>query len=127
MSEVEALDSARWEIEGAADISRISYLPHRSGSKACSPATKSHFSSPLVWLLVAAHTPRQGHRLPQEAMWGARATSNSHIERGATDPRSSTLNAIQMSFEKAGVVFLEPGDTRDNGPGLRLKKPGRRR
>jgi hypothetical protein len=50
-----------------------------------------------------------------------------NIERGVTDPRSSTLDAIQKAFEKAGVVFLEPGDTRDGGPGLRLKKPTRRR
>jgi predicted transcriptional regulator len=43
-----------------------------------------------------------------------------NIERGATDPRSSTLAAIQDAFTKAGVVFLDPGDTRDGGPGVRL-------
>jgi hypothetical protein len=40
----------------------------------------------------------------------------------ATDPRSSTLGALQRAFEKAGVVFLEPGDIRDGGAGVRLKK-----
>jgi predicted transcriptional regulator len=50
------------------------------------------------------------------------------IEAGTTDdPRSKTLDAIQRAFEKAGVVFLEPGDVRDGGPGVRLKKPERRR
>lgn len=41
----------------------------------------------------------------------------------STDPRSSTLAKIQQAFEKAGVVFLDPGDTRDGGEGVRLKKP----
>jgi len=50
-----------------------------------------------------------------------------NIERGATDPRASTLEAFQRAFEKAGVVFLEPGDIRDGGEGVRLKKPERRR
>jgi hypothetical protein len=45
-----------------------------------------------------------------------------NIERGATDPRSSTLGALQQAFEKAGVIFLEPGDIRDGGAGVRLKK-----
>jgi predicted transcriptional regulator len=49
------------------------------------------------------------------------------IERGGIDPRASTLDALQRAFDKAGVVFLEPGDVRDGGPGLRLKKPDRRR
>jgi transcriptional regulator with XRE-family HTH domain len=48
-----------------------------------------------------------------------------NIERGYADPRSSTLAKIQQAFEKAGVVFLDPGDTRDGGEGVRLKKPRR--
>jgi predicted transcriptional regulator len=50
-----------------------------------------------------------------------------NIERGVTDPRYRTLGAIQAAFEKAGVVFLEPGDIRDGGAGVRLRKPERRR
>jgi hypothetical protein len=42
------------------------------------------------------------------------------VEWGATDPGASTLEAIQAAFEKAGVVFLEPGDARDGGPGVLL-------
>jgi predicted transcriptional regulator len=49
------------------------------------------------------------------------------IERGGIDPRASTPDALQRAFDKAGVVFLEPGDVRDGGPGVRLKKPDRRR
>lgn len=43
-----------------------------------------------------------------------------NIERGATDPRVSTLIAIQKALETAGVIFLDPGDNRDGGPGVRL-------
>jgi transcriptional regulator with XRE-family HTH domain len=53
---------------------------------------------------------------------GVAEISIKNIERGATDPRSSTLNAIQAAFEKGGVVFLDSGDTRDGGAGVRLKK-----
>jgi predicted transcriptional regulator len=56
---------------------------------------------------------------------GVSEISIKNIERGATDPRSSTVSAIQAAFEKAGVVFLEAGDTRDGGPGLRLKRARR--
>jgi transcriptional regulator with XRE-family HTH domain len=45
-----------------------------------------------------------------------------NIERGHTDPRSSTLARIQQAFEHAGVVFLDPGDVRDGGEGIRLKR-----
>ena len=44
-----------------------------------------------------------------------------NIERGATDPRVSTMGALQLAFEKAGVLFLDPGDVRDGGAGVRLK------
>ncbi len=44
-----------------------------------------------------------------------------NIERGATDPRASTLRAIQSALEVAGVIFLDPGQTRDGGPGVRLR------
>ena len=52
---------------------------------------------------------------------GVAEISIKNIERGVTDPRASTLAAIQSAFTKAGVVFLEPGDKRDGGPGVRLR------
>ena len=58
---------------------------------------------------------------------GVSEISIKNIERGVTDPRYKTLEAIQKAFEKGGVVFLEPGDMRDGGAGVRLKKPERRR
>jgi transcriptional regulator with XRE-family HTH domain len=45
-----------------------------------------------------------------------------NLERGRTDPRASTLTAIQEAFDRAGVVFLDPGDTRNGGSGVRLKQ-----
>jgi transcriptional regulator with XRE-family HTH domain len=53
---------------------------------------------------------------------GVSEISIKNIERGATDPRASTLQALQDAFDRAGVVFLEPGDTRSGGLGLRLKR-----
>lgn len=44
-----------------------------------------------------------------------------NIERGTTDPRTSTIRAIRAALEQAGVIFLEPGQTPDGGPGVRLK------
>lgn len=51
---------------------------------------------------------------------GVSEMSIKNIERGITDARASTLGAIQQAFLEAGVVFLDPGDTRDGGPGVRL-------
>lgn len=48
------------------------------------------------------------------------------IERGKVDPRSSSIAAIQDAFEAAGVIFLQAGDTRNGGPGVRLKRAQRR-
>lgn len=45
-----------------------------------------------------------------------------NLERSATDPRVSTINAIQAAFDMAGIIFLDAGDVRDGGPGVRLKK-----
>lgn len=56
------------------------------------------------------------------AVSGISEISIKNIERGATDPRASTLNAIQTAFAGAGIVFLDPGDTRDGGPGVRMVK-----
>jgi transcriptional regulator with XRE-family HTH domain len=58
---------------------------------------------------------------------GVSEISIKNIERGHTDPRSSTLGALQAAFDKVGVVFLEPGDTRDGGIGVRLKLKKARR
>lgn len=53
---------------------------------------------------------------------GVSEISIKNIERGATDPRSSTLDAIQKAFIQAGVVFLDAGDTRDGGLGVRMAR-----
>jgi transcriptional regulator with XRE-family HTH domain len=45
-----------------------------------------------------------------------------NAERGVVDSRGSTLNAIQRAFDRAGVMFLDTGDTRNGGPGVRFKE-----
>lgn len=53
---------------------------------------------------------------------GVSEISVKNIERGATDARGSTLAKIERAFREAGVIFLSEGDTRDGGPGVRLRK-----
>lgn len=52
---------------------------------------------------------------------GVSEMSIKNIERGATDPRASTLKSLQVALEAAGVVFLEEGLNRDGGAGVRFK------
>lgn len=46
------------------------------------------------------------------------------IETEKTDPKRSTLIAIQIALAKAGIVFLDPDD--QQGEGLRFRKPPRK-
>jgi predicted transcriptional regulator len=50
---------------------------------------------------------------------GVSEMSVKNIERGATDPRVSTLQALQGALEAAGVIFVAEND---EGPGVRLRK-----
>lgn len=52
---------------------------------------------------------------------GVSEMSVKNIERGVTDPRASTLQALQDALEQGGVVFLDPGSNRDGGHGVRLR------
>lgn len=51
---------------------------------------------------------------------GLSEMSVKNIERGATDPRVSTLQALQGALEAAGVEFIPAGDGR--GAGVRLAR-----
>ncbi|MCK0197758.1 helix-turn-helix domain-containing protein [Ancylobacter sp. 6x-1] len=53
---------------------------------------------------------------------GVSEMSVKNIERGVTDPRVSTLRAIQQAFEDAGVEFIDGPYSGDGGPGVRLRK-----
>jgi DNA-binding XRE family transcriptional regulator len=44
-----------------------------------------------------------------------------NIERGTSDPQICTLKVIQAALGSAGIVFLQPGDMRTGGKGVRLK------
>ena len=46
-----------------------------------------------------------------------------NFERGATDPRASTLDAMRHALESAGVIFVEENG---DGPGVRLRKVKKR-
>ena len=50
---------------------------------------------------------------------GMSTTALNNIERGAADPKASTLVAIQKALEAAGVVFVAENG---HGPGVRLRK-----
>ena len=53
---------------------------------------------------------------------GVSEISIKNIERGATDPRTSTMQAIQDAFARSNVEFLDPGQTSlDGGPGVRIR------
>jgi transcriptional regulator with XRE-family HTH domain len=43
------------------------------------------------------------------------------FERGRSDPRSSTVAKMEHALDAAGVIFLDSGDNRDGGPGVRIK------
>lgn len=48
---------------------------------------------------------------------GISKTGLNNIERGVSDPKASTLAAIQRVLEEAGVRFIEEG-----GPGVQLRQ-----
>lgn len=52
---------------------------------------------------------------------GISTTALNNIERGAADPKASTLGALQKALEAAGVVFLADRETKDGGPGVRIR------
>lgn len=50
---------------------------------------------------------------------GISATALNNIERGAADPKASTLNAIRRALEAAGIQFIAENG---GGAGVRLAK-----
>lgn len=53
---------------------------------------------------------------------GLRVQAIKLFEAAKSDPRASSIAAIEQAFDRAGVIFLEPGENRDGGAGLRLKE-----
>jgi predicted transcriptional regulator len=52
---------------------------------------------------------------------GVSHVSIKNIERGATDPRLSTITAIERAFVDAGVLFLDAQENKPGGAGVRLR------
>lgn len=52
---------------------------------------------------------------------GISTTALNNIERGAADPKASTLGAIEKALRSAGVEFIPENG---GGAGVRLAKPG---
>jgi hypothetical protein len=52
------------------------------------------------------------------------SAASSHAFTAAT---GQAISPRGMATRRPGVVFLEPGDIRDGGEGVRFKKPERRR
>jgi transcriptional regulator with XRE-family HTH domain len=42
------------------------------------------------------------------------------LESGKSDARQSTVEAVVKFYVGQGLLFLEPGDVRDGGPGVRF-------
>lgn len=49
-------------------------------------------------------------------------TGLNNIERGTSDPKASTLRALQEALEAAGIIFEPSGSMIAGGPGVRLKR-----
>ena len=54
---------------------------------------------------------------------GVSEISIKNIERGATDPRASTVIKLRNALGRAGVTFIADGDNHPGGAGVRLLKP----
>jgi transcriptional regulator with XRE-family HTH domain len=53
---------------------------------------------------------------------GALLSAIKTFERGAMDPRASMLDKLEQALDRGGVIFLEVGDIRAGGRGVRLKE-----
>lgn len=60
-------------------------------------------------------------RLAQEAGVSYALVSRAEQFDGVPSTRADNLSRIQIALESAGVLFLYNGDTRDGGPGVRLR------
>lgn len=52
---------------------------------------------------------------------GVGAQTIKNIEGGGQDPRLSTAMALRRTLEALGIVFMDAGEHKDGGPGVRLK------
>lgn len=81
-------------------------------------------------MLAAMITPRQIRAARALLDWSQQELADkaivslnalARLERGAVDPRMSTLSAVEKALEKSGIEFIPESD---RGEGVRLSRPG---
>lgn len=102
-----------------------------SAARAISPADIASATAPAERIRKAQEEDmaliRAGRRMlgwtqaDLAARAGISVATLKNIERGTSDPQIGTLKAIQAALGSAGIVFLQPGDMRTGGKGVRLK------
>lgn len=60
-------------------------------------------------------------RLAKEAGVSYATISRAEQTDAMPSMRTNSLQAVQTALESAGVIFLDAGDNRDGGPGVRLR------
>jgi len=48
-------------------------------------------------------------------------TTLNDLENDKGDPRKSSMTRVEEAFARHGVIFLNTGDVRSGGPGVRLR------
>ena len=98
--------------------------------KFASRATKSHVqdSQPTAYMITGSQIRAarallgwSSQRLADTSSVHYATISRAEQQEGIPGIKATTLHQIQAALEQGGVVFLDPGDTRNGGHGVRLK------
>jgi predicted transcriptional regulator len=87
------------------------------------------FGKPIAIYRIAMITPAQIRAARTLVGWqqsdlaaaaGVSIATIKNVERGASDPRLSTVNAIERALLASGIIFIDPDG--QGGVGVRLNK-----